>query len=75
MALYRVTVIPEPVTYTVEAPTEGHALSLAEEWFSERSLNFEISEPLCPCQVPGMECDESQPDCGACFRHYIKGED
>jgi hypothetical protein len=46
MALYRVTVMPEPVTYTVEAPTEAHAIQLADEWFMERAWIHDVSEPL-----------------------------
>lgn len=73
MALYRVTVMPEPVTYTVEAPTEKHARLLALEWFDERSHDVEVSEPLCPCQCD-VECDGTFTDCGACFRYHVKGE-
>lgn len=75
MALYRVTVMPEPATYTVEAPTEAHAIQLADEWFAERSWTHDVSEPLCPCQCPDMVCPEDLQDCGKCFKRYVKGED
>lgn len=75
MALYRVTVMPEPVTYTVEAQTEKHAIMLAREWFAERCWTTEVSEPLCPCQCPDMICDEDSKDCGKCFKQYVLGED
>lgn len=75
MALYRVTVMPEPVTYTVEAPTEQHARLLALEWFDERDQNVEVSEPLCPCQCPDMVCPEDSQDCGKCFRQNVLGEE
>lgn len=75
MALYRVTVMPEPVTYTVEAPTTAHAIMLANEWYSERSWITEVSEPLCPCQCPDMMCPEDEQDCGKCFKQYVLGEE
>ena len=75
MALYRVTVMPEPVTYTIEAPTDTHAAMLAQEWYAERSWTTEVSEPLCPCQCPDMECPEEAKNCGECFKQYVLGEE